>query len=245
MPSSTLAEVDHFEPVAPSKEAIDFAPLQVVDISTYEDGPDARRVLAKQICDAMTTQGFFTLVNHSISEHDIGRQVDIGHTILQRTPQEDKERLRARIREEGDYVGFKPRGIWTVDKKTQDNIEQFNVHRHMNLYEQPVTFEPYRNEVQSFVDRTHKDVLYKLLRLFAVALGIEDEEYLVRLHEYEGQDSSWFRYMKYYHVSRDPEDKNPPLLLQGHQDFVSLTILFSQPMTSLQVRPIDESAEWS
>jgi isopenicillin N synthase-like dioxygenase len=244
MPGITLPEVDHFVPVTPSKEPIDFVDLHKVDLSTYDDGLEARRALAEQVRQAMTTQGFFTLLNHGISQEEIERQVDIGHTILERTSEEEKQRLRAPIREEGNYFGFKPRGVWTVDGKKTDKIEQFNVYRDLSIREQPKTFEPYRQEVQSFIDTTHKGVLYKLLRLFAIALELDDEDYLVKLHSYDGQDSSWLRYMKYYDEQKG-NDGGKSVWLQGHQDFPSLTLLFSQSMTSLQVRDVNDSAEWS
>ena len=62
MPGVILSEVDHFVPVAPSKEPIDFVDLHKVDLSTYDNGLEARRELAEQVRLAMTTQGFFTLL---------------------------------------------------------------------------------------------------------------------------------------------------------------------------------------
>jgi isopenicillin N synthase-like dioxygenase len=246
MPSATRPPVDHFSPVSPTKETVDFVSLHQIDLSTYDDGPEARSSLAEQVRLAMTTQGFFILVNHGISPEDIERQVDIGHTVLTRTSEEDKQRLRAPIREEGHYFGFKPRGVWTVDGKTKDKIEQFNVYRDLNLYEQPAALEHYRQEVYDFVRETHTGVLYKLLRLFAIALEIEDEDYFVKLHDYERRDLSWFRYMKYYGDEYESKkDGGKTVWLQGHQDFPCLTLLFSQPMTSLQVRDVSDNAEWS
>lgn len=60
MPSQTLPEVDHFVPVEPSKEPIDFVDLKVVDFSRYDDGSEARKQLAEEVRQAMITQGFFT-----------------------------------------------------------------------------------------------------------------------------------------------------------------------------------------
>ena len=137
MPGLTLPEVDHFVPVEATKEPIDFVKLHTLDLSTFSDGPEARRVLAQQVHDAMTTQGFFILLNHGISLNEIDRQVDIGHTILKRTPEEEKERLRAPIRDEGIYFGFKPRGVWQVDGQKKDKIEQFNFYRDLSTRAQP------------------------------------------------------------------------------------------------------------
>ena len=127
MPTYTLPETDHFVPVQASKEPIDFVALKSIDFAQYEKGRDARQQLAEEVRQAMTTQGFFVIVNHGISEQEIERQVDIGHTIFKRTSPQEKERLKAPIVEKGSYFGFKPRGHWRTGGGKRDNIENFNV----------------------------------------------------------------------------------------------------------------------
>ena len=240
-----IPEIDHFQPVSASQEPLDFVKLHTIDLSRYDDGKDGKKYLAEQVREAMTTQGFFTLINHGLSEDEITRQVDIGHTVLKRTSQEEKIQLRAPIRDQGNYFGFKPRGVWKTIGDAVDKIEQFNVYRDLDQNKQPKAFEPYRPEVQRFIDFTHKEILFKLLRLFTIALEMEDEDFFVKLHDYDVKDLSWFRYMEYYdkHVRKDPNEKT--LWLQGHRDLTCLTILFSQPMTSLQVRDYNDDSQWS
>src|SRR5262245_40027457 len=96
-----LPSVEHFEPVAPTKENVNYVDLRIIDLATYDESPASRLKLAKEIEQAMTTQGFFLLVNHGIEAQDISRQVDIGHTIMARTSPEEKQRLKAPIVEEG------------------------------------------------------------------------------------------------------------------------------------------------
>ncbi|KAL6251292.1 hypothetical protein RBB50_001500 [Rhinocladiella similis] len=240
MISKTLPEVDHFVPVGPSKENLDFADLEILDFAQYDKG--LKQELADKVHKAMRTHGFFVIVNHGIPEDIITRQVDIGHTILTRTPQEEKERLKADILGKGEYPGFKPRGHWK-STGTPDRIENFNVNRNMSLHEQPLALEPYRQEIQEFIDTLHKDVLYKLLRLFAMALEIKDEDFFVSMHQYEKHDESWVRWMEYYHDS-GASNGSKELWLGGHQDLSGLSLLFSQPMTSLQVRSYEDNAQW-
>jgi isopenicillin N synthase-like dioxygenase len=72
-----------------------------------------------------------------------------------------------------------------------------------------------------------------------------DEDFFVKLHSYEGHDETWLRYMEYYDEYTEEEKKvTGGLWLTGHQDFTSLSILFSQPMSSLQVRDFDNDSEW-
>jgi isopenicillin N synthase-like dioxygenase len=245
MPIKTFPDADHFVPVEPSREKIDFVSLHTVDFATYKDGLKAREELAEQVRRAMTTQGFFTLINHGITEDEISRQVDIGHTVLKRTSQEEKERLRAPIREEGNYFGFKPRGVWRTIGQAVDKIEQFNAYRDMTLREQPKALEPFKPEVQNFIDRTHKDILFKVLRLFAIALELDDENFFVKLHDYGTHDLSWLRYMEYYDEHNEADSEEKALWLQGHQDLTCITLLFSQPMSTLQVRDFNDNSVWS
>ncbi|KFZ15698.1 hypothetical protein V502_05441 [Pseudogymnoascus sp. VKM F-4520 (FW-2644)] len=244
MTSKALPNVDHFIPVQTTKEDLDFADLEILDFTFYGDGPTARQELADKVHKAMRTHGFFVIINHGISEEVITRQVDIGHTILKRTPLEEKTRLKADILGKGEYPGFKPRGHWKTANGAPDRIENFNINRNMSLHEQPAALEPHREEIQSLVDMIHKDILSKILKLFAMALEIEDEEFFVNAHSYEKHDESWARWMEYYMSEAKGENRETSLLLGGHQDFSSLSLLFSQPMSSLQVRNYTDDAQW-
>lgn len=115
----------------------------------------------------------------------------------------------------------------------------------MNEHPQPTTMKPYQQETQQFTEYVHKHILYGLLRLFAKALELPSEEYLVDRHRFERFDESWMRYMAYYDEhSEDDLKKTKGVWLMGHADFGSLTLLFSQPMSSLQVRQADGTWKW-
>ncbi|RFU24885.1 hypothetical protein B7463_g11451, partial [Scytalidium lignicola] len=244
MISREFPEVDHFIPVGPTKEKFDFTDLETLDFSRYNDGPEARKELADQVHRAMSTQGFFVVINHGISEEQVERQADIGHTILKRTPPEEKEKLKADILGKGEYPGFKPRGHWKTVGDTPDRIENFNVNRNMKLHQQPLALEPYRPEIQSCVDMIHKDILSRIYRVFAIALEIEDEEFFVKLHSYDKHDESWARWMEYYDGDQSGQNDKESLWLGGHQDMTALSLQFSQPMTTLQVRHYADDSQW-
>ena len=245
MITKTLPELDHFVPVAPTKEPVTYADLRTLDLSQYDKGPEAKATLAEELRLAMTTQGFFILINHGISEEEVTRQVDIGHHIITNTPEEEKKRLKAPIVEEGSYFGFKPLGHWTAGPGIRDRVENFNVSRHMTLDKQPETMKPFIPEVQEFIDHAHKQILFKLLRLFAIALKLEDEDYFVKLHDYNRHDETFLRYMEYFDTYTEAEKEHTRgLWLGGHQDLTSVSLLWSQPMTSLQVRDFEGNHEW-
>lgn len=74
----------------------------------------------------MQEQGFFYLINYGVDEAEITRQVNIGHTVLSTTPQEEKAKLRSQMQEDGNYKGFKLKGYYMGAGGTPDRIEQFN-----------------------------------------------------------------------------------------------------------------------
>lgn len=235
MPSvATKPDLEHFVPVEVTKEKLAYADLVTLDLSSFEDGEAARQELSQQVKNAMQTQGFFVVINHGIPIEQIDRQVDIGHHILTKTPLSEKQRLEGKMKQ-GSYQGFKLRNYWQIDQGVKDQIEQYNWNRNLTLREHPSTFQPFRDEIQELNDYIHKEILYRLLRLFALSLDLP-EFFFVDLHKYEVYDDSWYRYMMFFHSHKEEEmEKTGGVWLKGHVDFGSLTLLFSQPMASLQL----------
>lgn len=152
MISKTGLKLEHFVPVEPTKKPVTYVNLRTMELARYEEGRTARAELAEEIRLAITTQGFFTLINHGVSEDDITRQVDISHHTFSNTPQQEKEKLKAPILEEGSYHGFKLRGHLRSGPGVCDKVENFNVYRDISLREQQSTMLPFKDEVQAFID---------------------------------------------------------------------------------------------
>ncbi|KAK4688948.1 hypothetical protein P7C73_g1166, partial [Tremellales sp. Uapishka_1] len=252
--TTSSSELLHFTPVAASKEPLQYADLSTVDMATFNDGPEAQLALAETLRSAMHNQGFFTLINYGITEEEIQRQVDIGYvskrsldwadeqTIFTNTPVEEKQKLRALMQEEGCYKGFKLRQYYEMENGVTDRIEQFNWYRDMKSQEFPKSILPFFEEVKAFTEKVHNVVLFNVLRLFALALKLPIDTF-VNTHKFDVHDESWMRYMAFYdEYTPEDEEKVKGVWLKGHQDFGSLTILFSQPMASLQVR--DQEGAW-
>jgi isopenicillin N synthase-like dioxygenase len=183
----------------------------------------------------MRTQGFFIIENHGIPIETIDRHVDIAHHVITNTPLEEKKRLEGTMKKTGSYQGFKLRKYWTIDQGVRDQIEQYNFNRDLTVREHPSTFKPFIDEVQELTDYCHKVILYRMLTLFAISLELP-ENFFVKLHDYDTFDESWFRYMMFFHEHQPEEmEKTGGVWLKGHCDFGSVTMLFSQPMASLQL----------
>lgn len=236
MPHASEPELDHFVSVKPTKENLEYADLVCLDFSKWDNGPEAIEALAEQLKYAMRTQGFFLIENHGVSTPTIDRQVDIGYNVLTKTSREEKQQKEAQIKQRGSYQGFKLRKFWTIENGVKDQIEQYNWNRDLSLFDHPSTFKPFIPEMQELNEYLHKVVLYRILTLFEVSLELP-EGYLVERHKYETFDESWFRYMMYFREHEEGDmDKTGGLWLKGHQDFGTLTMLFSQPMISLQLK---------
>ena len=236
MPHSTNgSELEHFTPVKPTSEEVQYAELVRLDFSTYDNGPEARQALANQLNHAMRTQGFFIIENHGVPVETIDRHVDIAHHVITNTPAEEKKRLEGTMKKTGSYQGFKLRKYWTIDQGVRDQIEQYNFNRDLTVREHPSTLKPFINEVQELTDYCHKVILYRMLTLFAISLELP-EDFFVKVHDYDTFDESWFRYMMFFHEHQPEEmEKTGGVWLKGHCDFGSVTMLFSQPMASLQL----------
>ncbi|EXJ66710.1 uncharacterized protein A1O5_10382 [Cladophialophora psammophila CBS 110553] len=182
--ANKLPEVEHFVPVKPTTEKLDYAEVVNLDFSTWDQGPKAIQALAKQLNFAMRTQGFFLIENHGF-------------------PSKRSTDRRAATR------ASSWRNYWTIDQGVKDQIEQYNWNRDLSLREHPSTFQPFGPELPA--------------------------NFFIENHNYETFDESWFRYMMYFH-DYNPSDieKTGGVWLKGHCDFGSVTMLFSQPMASLQ-----------
>lgn len=69
--------------------------------------------------------------------------------------------------------------------------------------------------IKAFSERIHEKIVKKLLVVFAVALGLEDEEWFVKRHRYEESSGDHLRYMKYHARSEEENQKLDGVWLKG------------------------------
>jgi len=124
-----------------------------------------------------------------------------------------------------------------------DSIETYNINRDVTKREHPPALRPVLREISSFARYNHTEVLYEVLRLLALGLELQ-EDHLVKDHPFDGVSESYVRFMKYYPRTEEDEAKAKNLWLKGHTDFGSITILWSQPVTALQILSSDGMWRW-
>ncbi|KAK7461068.1 hypothetical protein VKT23_008997 [Stygiomarasmius scandens] len=72
MPSLTLPPVPRYVLSPTVNEELEYADLPIIDLSKGNT-PEGRDALASQVCEAMTTQGFFYVINHGYTSAQVSR----------------------------------------------------------------------------------------------------------------------------------------------------------------------------
>lgn len=222
----------HLEPTSAS---LDWADLAVIDLSRYDLDRDG---LARQVEKAMTTNGFFYVTNHGYPRDRTQRMFDVAGVPFKDVDAEEKVKYHAEMVAKGSYQGYKPRNYWTIDKDVKDQIEHYNINRDVTKRQHPSAVRPFLPEIAAFA-KFNQEILEKILTLFSIALGLPPSS-LSDIHKYEEEGESYVRFMIYYPRTQDEEAKTNQTWLKGHTDFGSVTLLWSQPIASLQMLDFDD-----
>lgn len=113
------------------------------------------------------------------------------------------------------YEGYKPRQTWRIAENVHDQIEHYNMNRHVNKRSHPEVVRPYTRDLDHFARHNHFNVLHPILRLLALGLELP-EDTLVNQHSFDVEGESSVRFMKYYPRSSEEEKKTNNVWLKGH-----------------------------
>ncbi|KXN92322.1 hypothetical protein AN958_08553 [Leucoagaricus sp. SymC.cos] len=237
--------VPHFVHAEPTKEDLDWADLAAIDLSkakTFE----GRKSLVKQVHDAIKNDGFLFVVNHGATPEQISRMFDLSNYASEHVSDEEKRKYEGRMRETGTYRGYKLRKFWHIVGGVRDQIEQYNMNfREIRDGGHPEPLRPFLPEIDDFAKQIHSDIINTLLRIIALSLEL-DEEYFVQMHDHSANAETFLRLVSYGFKSfprpEEDESKAGGVWLKGHTDFMTLTLLFSQPVSALQI--LTKAGEW-
>jgi isopenicillin N synthase-like dioxygenase len=226
---------------------VPWADLVHLDLAEFDKGPEARAKLAETFLESVHTTGFLYLVNLGIAPQTVVHHANIANSLLS-MPEEEKRPFYATKEraEQGRFTGFKPTQLGAA-AGLHPTIDHFNFPRfHSELCDEMDPYMPklakqYMGEAKELAFQLHKDVCRKLLILLAIALKVPIDTY-TNLHTYETKTESFLRYMKYESRTDEDNEKFKDLYLPGHSDWGSLTFLFNQPITALQI--LDPNNEW-
>ncbi|KAM5546255.1 hypothetical protein V8D89_000381 [Ganoderma adspersum] len=235
MPGTTVPFVPHYEPAPVTREDIDWADFPVVDISKASS-PEGRVELAPVVRDAMRTYGFMYVINHGLSPAQNGRMVDIADVPFTQVSEEEKQQFTSKIKETGSYRGFKPREFWvrspsvTIDNGVRDQIENYNIHHSIFDQQHPKALQPLLSEMRAFTEHNHYNVLHPILRLLALGLELPEDAF-IDMFDFDAASETY----GFFPRSEEDEAKTKNVWMKGHADIGAVSILWSQPVTALQI----------
>ncbi|KAJ3572266.1 hypothetical protein NP233_g3195 [Leucocoprinus birnbaumii] len=239
----TIPDVPVYNHAPVTKEDLDWADLATIDMSNA-DTFEGRQALVKQVHDALKNEGFLYVVNHGLTQEQTERMFNLSDYAVENVTEEEKSRYVSKIREEGTYNGYKPRKLWHISNGVHDEIEQYNMNfRDILTKEHPQPLRPFVSEIDAFMKEAHSRIFNNLMRIIAMSLGL-DEEHFIKMHDHSAHAETFLRFVKYFPHSEDDEEKSQNVWLKGHTDANSLTLLFSQPVSALQVMTKDGKWKW-
>ncbi|KAF7295864.1 Gibberellin 3-beta [Mycena chlorophos] len=230
--------VPKWTPTAPTTFDLPWADILTVDLSLYDSPAGYRAKLVETVSTALERDGFFYVTGHGIDQALLDRQFDLAQLAFDAVPLKEKEEHRAPIAEKGSFMGYKLQKWWEIKGGVRDRIEHYNFYLgHIDPTERhPKALRPYVEEVKAFIEESRQKVLRKILSLVDAVLGLQ-EGHLWSLHQtaegLTGEDV--FRYMIYDPLTEAESTITNGVMLNGHTDFNSVSILVSQPIAALQV----------
>jgi hypothetical protein len=103
-----------------TSEILDWADLPKIDLSRFDE-PGGKQDLAKELYEAVTKVGFWSVVNTGIDDDRVLRQFSIGNTFFKESL-EEKRRFPCNF-SEGEYFGYRENSRWIGDTGVMENIE--------------------------------------------------------------------------------------------------------------------------
>ncbi|KAH9944884.1 Clavaminate synthase-like protein [Amylocystis lapponica] len=242
MPSTTIPYAARHVPPPRTTENLDYANLAVIDLARTHT-LEGRAELALQVRDAMAEHGFFYAVNHGYTQAQNERMFDIADVPFTHVSDAEKSFYGDNIKANATYQGYKQRQVWHVNGGVYDQIEQYNINHDIMLREHPTALRPFLPEIEAFTSLCHTQVLHPILRLLALGMELPEESF-VNVHNYARAGAASARFMKYFPRTDDEESKTNNVWLKGHTDFGSISILWSQPISALQILSQDGQWRW-
>ncbi|KAI1792652.1 Clavaminate synthase-like protein [Ganoderma leucocontextum] len=239
MPGTTLPSVPHYVPPPPTKENLDWADLPIIDFSKAGT-PEGRAELAPQVRDAMRVHGFLIIVNHGWTQAQNQRIFDLADVPFSQVSEDEKKRFQTKTHVTGTAEGYKLRRLWTIDNGVRDELEYYTF---FGQADHPKVLQPFLQDYQQFARHNHFNLLHPILRLLALGMELPEETF-VNIHDFNDTAVKYARFLKYYPRTEEDEAKSKNVWLKGHTDIGTITILWSQPVSALQVMSPDGKWRW-
>jgi len=234
MPGLTNPQPSRYVPAPPSKENLEYADLVMIDLSKAATA-EGRAELAVELRTALTTHGFFYIINHGYTQAQTERMFDIADIPMSGVPEEEKRAYAGNSKETGLFQGYKPRQYWHIDSGVLDQQEHYNCSRHVDDVMHPEALRQFLPDIDAFVHHNHYSILNEICRLMALSLELPEDTF-TKLHDFDTPGGTYLRFMKYFPRSEEEEVRTKNVWMKGHKDIGSITLLWSQPVAALQIQ---------
>ncbi|RDW65904.1 uncharacterized protein DSM5745_09643 [Aspergillus mulundensis] len=226
-----------------TKQTEGFATLKSIDLSLLDsEDPAVVEDLIQQVKVAIRDDGFLFLENYGISLEQLHRQFAIAQYLYNNISEEDKERLLFDP-DTGRWSGYKHPYGFKRHRGPADGIEQFNFYNRewTDPSRIPTALHPFMDEITAFCTYLTQSVNRRLLTLFSRVLELPDS-YLWDNVQSHGSPTGegYFRHALFRPVQRETQEASKGLRMHGHTDFGLTTLLFSVPISCLQIWGRDE-----
>ncbi|RSH90012.1 hypothetical protein EHS25_001345 [Saitozyma podzolica] len=193
---------------------------------------------------AIREDGFLFLENYGVSLEQLHRQFALAQYLHCNISEEDQERLLFHPETSGKWAGYKHPWGFKRERMVYDGITQFNWYSKewadCNLV--PKCILPFMDEIVAFNVFLMESVNRRILALFSKVLELPDD-YLwdnVQSHEGGPTGEGYFRHALFRPFTAEAEKLSKGLRFHGHCDYGTTTLLFSVPVTQLQIWGTDE-----
>ncbi|UZJ50692.1 hypothetical protein CBS101457_000012 [Exobasidium rhododendri] len=235
--------VPEWHPPAATKEKENFAELKSIDLSLMDsDDPAVVDALVEKVKVAIRDDGFLFLENYGISLDQLHRQFAIAQYLYKNISEEDKERLLFDP-DTGRWSGYKHPYGFKRQRALPDGIEQYNWYKDdwESPSRTPKCLHPFMDEIEAFCNYLTQSVNRRLLSLFSRVLELPPD-YLWDNVQSHGSPTGegYFRHALFRPVEKTTEEASKGLRMHGHTDFGLTTLLFSVPISCLQIWGRDE-----
>ncbi|TVY49254.1 hypothetical protein LOCC1_G000809 [Lachnellula occidentalis] len=236
-------EIPKWSPPQPTKMHLDWADLRTIELSLL-DSPDPEVVagLVATTKAAIAEDGFLFLTNYGISLEQLHRHFDLAQFMHANISGEDKAKLLWDPAT-GVFAGFKPRFGWKREPGKFDGIEHFNFYspEFEDIEKVPGCIAPFMDEITAFCDYLMNSVNRRHLKLLSLVLELPDDYLWENVQSHDGLvGDGYFRHALYYPLSAKDRKERKGIRMYGvaahsHIDYGTTTLLFSVPVTALQI----------
>lgn len=240
IPKSTIQKpaVPAWIPPQPTKMDLDWADLRTIELSLL-DSLDAKVVskLLETTKTAIKEDGFLFLTDYGVSLEQLHRQFSLAQYLHNNISENDKKSLLWDP-STGVFAGFKPRFGWKREPGNYDGIEHFNFYSsEFEDHERvPKCIHPFMDEITAFCDYLMNSVNRRLLKLLSMVLELPDDYLWDQVQSHNGiVGDGYFRHALYYPLESQTLQDRKGIRMYGHTDYGTTTLLFSVPITALQI----------